>query len=53
MTPKQRLDRIREIIEMVDDRAMATDGPVPTTMQTMTQEEMSEIYTLAGGEVDS
>jgi 5-methylcytosine-specific restriction endonuclease McrA len=48
-TAAQRLQRIREIIELVDHRALATDGPVPSTMQCMTQKEMDEIYRLAGG----
>jgi hypothetical protein len=47
MTPKQRLVRIAEIIEAVDHRAMAADGPVTPTLQEMTQAEMSEIYQLA------
>lgn len=38
------LDGIKEIIENVDQRAMATDGPVTPTLQEMTQAEMSEIY---------
>jgi hypothetical protein len=44
-----RLAEIRRIIEAVDDRAMACDGDVPTTMQMMTQQEMSRIYDLARG----
>ena len=47
MTDKQRLDRIAEIIEAVDQRCLAADGPVPSTMSEMTQEEMSEIYKLS------
>jgi hypothetical protein len=47
---QQRLRRIREIIEAVDTRAMATDGPVPPTLQVMTQREISEIYRLSGGQ---
>jgi hypothetical protein len=48
-SPWQRLKRIREIIEAVDDRAMVCDGNVPTTVEEMTQAEMSTIYALAGG----
>ena len=48
MTDKRRLQRIKEIIEAVDTRAMATDGPVPSTLAVMTQREISEIYRLAG-----
>ena len=51
LTPSGRLLKIKAIIERVDNRAMATDGPVPSTMQAMTQAEMSEIYRLAGGTV--
>lgn len=49
MSEKERLRRIKAIIEAVDNRAMATDGPVPPTLQVMTQREISEIYRLAGG----
>lgn len=48
-SPWQRLKRIREIIEAVDNRAIFSDGNVPTTMEEMTQKEMSTIYALAGG----
>lgn len=50
MSDKKRLQRIKEIIEAVDTRAMACDGPVPPTLKEMTQREISEIYRLAGGE---
>lgn len=46
LSPMGRLARIREIIENVDNRAMAADGPVTPTLQEMTQAEMSEIYKL-------
>lgn len=39
-----RLDGIAEIIENVDDRCMAHDGPVGDTREEMTREEMREIY---------
>lgn len=42
----RRLGRIREIIESVDNRCIAADGPVTPTLEEMTQEEMSEIYEL-------
>jgi len=45
----ERLKRIAKIIENVDHRCMIADGPVISTMQEMTQSEMSEIYTLATG----
>lgn len=46
---KKRLEMIADIIETVDNRAMACDGPVPSTMEEMSQEEMSTIYALAKG----
>lgn len=48
-----RLARIAEIIEQVDVRAMASDGPVSPTMQVMTQDEISAIYALAKGHEES
>jgi hypothetical protein len=47
MTNKERLKRIAEIIERVDNRCMAADGPVTPTLQEMEQDEISEIYKLA------
>ena len=46
---QDELDKIAQIIWDVDGRCMSADGPVPSTMQEMTQDEMSEIYTLASG----
>jgi len=43
----ERLNRIAQIIEGVDNRCMAVDGPVRSTLQEMTQAEISEIYALA------
>lgn len=51
LTPSQRLKRITEIIESVDHRALAADGPVTPTLEEMTQKEMSEIYRLARGPI--
>lgn len=42
-----RLARIAHIIEQVDQRCMAADGPVTPTLKEMTQAEISEIYALA------
>lgn len=42
-----RLRRIKQIIEAVDNRCLATDGDVPPTLQVMTQDEISSIYALA------
>lgn len=46
-TERGRLARIAEIIEAVDNRCMAADGPVTPTLSEMTQAEISEIYKLA------
>lgn len=53
MTNKERLKRIAEIIEAVDNRCMAVDGPVTPTLQEMTQKEILEIYNLASHKADS
>jgi hypothetical protein len=44
-----RLEAIRMIIEKVDARCAAVDGPCPTTKEMLTTEELCEIYGLAGG----
>lgn len=49
MSAKKRLMRIAEIIEIVDNRCMAADGPVTPTLKEMQQSEISEIYALASG----
>ncbi len=46
----EKLKRIAGIIERVDNRCMAADGPVTPTLQEMTQSEISEIYKLASQE---
>lgn len=51
LTPSVRLQRIREIIEHVETRAMAADGDVTNTRHEMTDKEMRQIYELAGGKV--
>jgi galactose-1-phosphate uridylyltransferase len=48
-TPEERLKKIADIIECVDCRCLAADGPVSSTLEEMTQEEISEIYKLAKG----
>jgi len=52
MTNEVRLKRIAEIIEAVDNRCMAVDGPVTPTLQEMTQREMSKIYAFASHQAD-
>lgn len=49
MKADQRLSRIAGMIEVVDNRCMAADGPVTPTLQEMTQAEISMIYKLAAG----
>ena len=49
MRPELRLAKIADIIEKVDLRCMAADGPVTPTLKEMTQEEISKIYELALG----
>ena len=49
MKPSARLAAIKLIIETVDNRCMAVDGPVPQTLDEMNQREIAEIYRLAGG----
>ena len=47
MALAKRLDKIASIIEAVDNRCAAVDGPVSPTLKEMTQVEISEIYKLA------
>ena len=47
MTDKQRLKEISEILEWVDNRCMAADGPVTLTKDEITTEELRRIYQLA------
>ena len=42
----RRLSKIGKIIEHVNNRCMAADGPVTPTLEEMTQAEISEIYEL-------
>lgn len=49
MKPETRLERIAQIIESIDDRCLASDGPVTETRLEMTPEEMKDIYRLAKG----
>ena len=48
---EQRLARITEIIEGVDNRCLAADGPVSDTRAEMTAQEMREIYWCSIGAV--
>ena len=48
---RARLHSIKEIIDMVENRCMAADGPVTNTRHEMSDEELRRIYRLAGGTV--
>ena len=45
----ERLKKIAAIIEAVDHRCMAADGPVTPTNQEISLSEVQEIYKLARG----
>ena len=49
MTPSKRLQGIVEIIETVENRCMAVDGPVTEFLRELTNSEMQQIYRLATG----
>jgi hypothetical protein len=42
-----RLAQIAEIIECVDNRCMAVDGPIPSTDEEITLPEIQKIYKIA------
>lgn len=46
---RSRLRAIADIIEAVDHRAMAADGPVTPTRDEITADELKQIYRLANG----
>lgn len=48
---KARLFSIKEIIDSIENRCMAADGPVTNTRHEMSDEELRRIYRLAGGKV--
>ena len=47
MSYEQRLNRIAKIIEDVDDRCLAADGPVTPTHEEIRLHELRKIYKLA------
>jgi len=51
--PRRRLARVADIIERVDLRCAAADGPVTATLDEMTQDEISRIYALAKGKPEN
>lgn len=44
--PAERLAEIRRIIERIENRCMAVDGPVTPTTQKITEQELRDIYKL-------
>ena len=48
-TNSERLAKIAEIIESVENRCMAADGPVTPTHREITADEIAAIYLLAVG----
>jgi hypothetical protein len=50
---RARLQAIKEIIDGVESRCMAVDGPVTNTRREMSDVELQRIYRLAGGTVQS
>lgn len=50
VTEASRLAEIAAIIEHVDSRCMAADGPVTKTRHEITDDELRRIYRLAKGE---
>jgi hypothetical protein len=46
---RARLSSIKEIIDGIENRCLAADGPVTNTRHEMTDEELRRIYRLAGG----
>lgn len=45
----ERLSTIASILEAVDNRCMAVDGPVRLTREEIRDHELAEIYRLAKG----
>ncbi len=48
---QKKLQKIVDIIENVEARAMAVDGPVGKTRDEITDQDLQAIYNLAGGKV--
>ena len=46
-----KLRQIADIIDLVENRCLAADGPVTNTRHEMTDDELRRIYVLAGGEI--
>jgi hypothetical protein len=50
LTPTQRLKEIAELIEAVDNRCLAADGPVAGFAEMIEQIEFRRVYLLAKGD---
>jgi hypothetical protein len=50
LTYRRRLELIAELLEAVDNRCMAVDGPVTPTRLEITDKELQRIYVLAKGQ---
>lgn len=50
---QQRLDRIRQLLESVDHRALAADGPVTPAHEEITLDEVRCIYALSCGKEEA
>lgn len=48
---EERLRAIKDIIDSVETRCLAADGPVTPTLKEMGEDELRKIYRLAGGKV--
>lgn len=53
LNESERLMKIRQIIEDVDNRCLAADGPVTPTREEITKDELCRIYALACGKPES
>ena len=49
MTASERLAAIADVIEGVERRCLAADGPVTPTTQEITEDELRQIWTLTQG----
>jgi len=44
MNTKQKIQRFNRIIDNIENRCMAVDGPVTPTLKEATEEELSELW---------
>jgi len=50
---EERLRAIKDVIDSVESRCLAADGPVTPTLKEMGEDELRKIYKLAGGKIKS